>query len=156
VADRAQVAAAPRAPDRLLVLYAVVVLANYVAQVPYALDLYGSRVSLIGATLLLATLGWFLVGLTLAVRRARIGSIVLLAYAAAQVAFYGATDLLGTLFGAGIPYQLLHARDAIVCMAFVAGDFSLVASLLWLVAAARSWLRRSPPTGLGSNVGHDR
>lgn len=147
--DRPKVAKSGKS-DRLLTLHAVVVLANYLAQIPYAVDLYGLRVSLMGATLLLATLAWFLLGLTLVVRRVRLGTVVLLVYSVAQVAFYTATEVLGTLHGAGLPYQLLHARDAIVWMTFVVGDLNFVFAVIWLAAFVWSRLRRSDSDGSGS------
>jgi hypothetical protein len=49
----------------------VVVLANYAAQVPYALHLYGTHVNPSGVVLLLTTLAWFPAGVVLHQRRRR-------------------------------------------------------------------------------------
>ncbi|MGH2511411.1 MAG: hypothetical protein ACRDGQ_01850, partial [Candidatus Limnocylindrales bacterium] len=63
-----------------LVAYAVVVLANYGAQVPYALHLYGLRFNPAGALLLGATFAWFAVGFGLLWLQRQPGYWILLGY----------------------------------------------------------------------------
>ena len=113
--------------------YAAVVLLNYAAQVPYAIDLYGMHLSLAGAALLGATLLWFLVGLTALAGGSRTGYVVLTTYAAAQVAFYFHGQVLLAFAGYGMPYSLTHARDAIVWAVFVIGDVNFLAAAVTLV-----------------------
>jgi hypothetical protein len=128
----------------VLSVYAIAVVANYAAQVPYVLDLYGTRFSGAGVALLLATLAWFLIGLVLYTRGMPFGSLVLMGYVVAQVAFYTLTDVLGEVAGAGLTFQLAHARDSVVWIAFVAGAINFIAALALLAVFVRS-ARRSPP-----------
>ena len=125
---------------RPLIAYAAIVLANYAVQVPYALDLYGMHVSRTGTLLLGATFAWFVVGLALFLRGRRAGYWVLLAYVVAQLAFYVHGDVLLTFAGYGLPYQLTHARDAVVWAAFLIGGLDLVAAAItlgWLLVRRR-------------------
>lgn len=117
---------------RPLVAYVAIVLANYLVQVPYDLDLYGWHLSASGALLLGVTFAWFIVAIALLMRRSPLGYWVLLAYVATQVAFYVHGDVLLTLVGYGLPYQLTHARDPIVWLAFLVGGLNLVAAVLML------------------------
>jgi hypothetical protein len=128
----------------VLSIYAIAVVANYAAQVPYDLDLYGARFGGAGVALLLATLAWFMIGLVLYKRGMPVSALVLLGYVVAQVAFYTLTDVLGEFAGAGLTFQLLHARDAVVWIAFVAGAINFLAALALLAVFVRS-ARRSPP-----------
>ena len=114
---------------RLLRVYAAIVLLNYAAQVVYAADLYGSHVNPRGAALLGATLVWFLIGYGGLVARSRAGYVVLVAYAAAQVAFYVHGQVLLAFFGYGLPYNLTHARDIVVWLVFVIGDVNFIAAI---------------------------
>jgi hypothetical protein len=126
----------------VLSVYAIAVVANYAAQVPYDLDLYGGRFSGAGVALLLATLAWFLIGLVLYTRGMPFGSLVLMGYVVAQVAFYTVTDVLGEVAGAGLTFQLAHARDSVVWIAFVAGAINFLAALVLLALFVRA-ARRS-------------
>lgn len=120
-----------------LLVYAAFILINYAAQVPYALDLYGLRINPVGTLLLGATFVWFIIGMTLLWQRRWPGYWILLAYVIAQILFYLRTDILGSFTGSGLPYQLFHARDAIVWLAFVAGDLNFLAALGALVYLLR-------------------
>jgi hypothetical protein len=123
------------------------VLVNYLLQVPYVLDLYGTTFSRSGALLLGATFVWFLAAWGLSVSDRRAGYWLLLAYVAAQVLFYGLTDVGGILRGFGLPYQLTHARDPIVLAAFIAGAVNFVAAVVtlgWLIARRRTILVSMP------------
>ncbi len=110
--------------------FSTVVLANYVAQVPYAVDLYGTHLNWLGVLLLAATLAWFAIGAWLYGTGGRLGYPLLLAFVAAQVLFY-LHSLLLSFAGGGLLYQLTHARDPIVWLAFFIGDLNLVAALLF-------------------------
>lgn len=120
----------------VVVAYAAVVGFNYAMQVPYAIDLYGLRFSRPGALLLGATLAWFVAALWLYATGRRGGRPILVAFVFVQVVFY-THDVLMTLAGHGLGYQLTHARDSIVWLAFVAGAANLVAAtavVVWLAA----------------------
>ncbi len=71
-----------RAP--IIWIYSVIVIANYAAQVPYALHLHGLAFSRPGALLLGATLLWFIVALRLFLKGQRLGYWLLLACAITQ------------------------------------------------------------------------
>jgi hypothetical protein len=121
--------------------YAAIVLLNYAAQVPYAADLYGTHLNVAGAALLGATLAWFLVGLWGLADGRRAGYLVLLAYAATQVAFYFHGQVLLAFVGYGMVYALTHARDGVVWAVFLVGDLNFVAAVgaaAYLVVRRRS------------------
>ena len=125
--------------------YGAAVVANYAAQVPYTLDLYGGAVSVRGAALLGATLLWFLAAIGLLAAGRRVGWWLLVAYAVAQALFYLHNEVVLAFAGYGLPYNLAHARDAVVWLAFVAGFVNSVAAVAFLAYAAREWrlVRRS-------------
>jgi hypothetical protein len=118
-------------------LYAAVVIANYGAQVVYALHLYGTTLSRSGALLLGATLAWFLIALSLYRAGKRAGYWLLLAYAAVQFLFYFNAEIIGTLVGAGLPYQLGRTDDPIIWLTFLVGDLNFVAAAGVLVYLLR-------------------
>lgn len=124
---------------RPLLAYAAVVVLNYAAQIPYALDLYGLHVSVPGTLLLGATLVWFLVALGGFARSRPWGLALLTAYAATQAAFYFRNLVLLTANGFGFLYNLAHARDGIVFWVFVIGDVNFVAACLALAYLGANW-----------------
>lgn len=118
--------------------YALVVLLNYLAQIPYNLDLYRGRYSPTGALLLGLTFAWFVCGYLLFLSGRRLGFWILLAYAVVQVVFYLYGDVVLAFAGYGLPYQLTHARDTIVWLVFLVGDANFVAAALVLVHLVRA------------------
>lgn len=128
---------APRPMPRAVRWYAAAVLLNYAAQVPYNLDLYGGAVSARGAALLGGTLLWLLAAVALLAAGRRAGWWLLVAYAGVQTAFYLNGEVLLAFAGYGLPYHLLHARDPVVWLTFVAGIANFAAAIAFLVYAAR-------------------
>ncbi|MDP9223559.1 MAG: hypothetical protein M3P18_06830 [Actinomycetota bacterium] len=124
-----------RAP--IIWIYAVSVIANYVAQVPYTIHLYGTAFSRSGALLLGATLLWFIVALRLFLNRRRLGYWLLLAYAITQALFYVNGELVLAFAGYGLPYHLSHTADLIVWLAFVVGDLNFIAAIAVVVYLLR-------------------
>lgn len=137
-----------RAP--IVRIYTVAVIANYVAQVPYALHLYGAAFSRTGALLLGGTLLWFLVALRLFLNGRRIGYWLLLAYAVIQVLFYIDGEVILAFVGYGLPYHLSHTQDLIVWLTFLIGDLNFIAAVamtVYLLTRRRALLRASSPDG---------
>jgi hypothetical protein len=126
--------------------YVVVVCANYIAQVVYALHLYGSSFGRTGALLLGGTLVWFLAAVGLFRAGRPIGYWVLLAYALAQFVFYFVTEVILGFAGYGLPYHLSQTQDPIVWLAFVIGDLNFLAASIVIVYLLR---RRQAFTGSG-------
>jgi hypothetical protein len=120
-----------RAP--IIWIYAVTVIANYAAQVPYTLHLYGTAFSHSGALLLGATLLWFIVALRLFLKGRRLGYWLLLAYAIIQALFYMDGELILAFAGYGLPYHLSHTGDLIVWLTFVVGDLNFIAAIAVVV-----------------------
>ena len=110
-------------------IYAAAVLANYAAQVPYNLHLYGGAFSRTGALVLGATLVWFLVAAALYRAGRRAGYWLLLSYAAVQVIFYLNNEVLLAFAGYGLPYHLAHTDDLLVWVVFVIGDLNFLAAV---------------------------
>jgi hypothetical protein len=111
----------------------VIVLANYAAQVPYAVDLYGMRVNPSGVVLLLITLAWFVAGVALLGRGSRVGYWLLVSFLAVEFAFYFHGQILGMSHGFGLIYSIVHAHDMVVRIVFLIGDLNFVAAGYFLV-----------------------
>jgi hypothetical protein len=127
-------------PDRrpLLVLVGLV-LANYLAQIPYTLHLYGLSASPRGALLLGATLVWFVAGATLHWRGRAAGYWLLLSFLAVEVVFYFRNEVLLIPAGYGMPYHLTHARDPLLWVVFLIGDVNFLAAgcFVWYLLRER-------------------
>jgi len=146
-----QVMSTRRQPARapIVRLYALSVVANYVAQVPYALHLYGMAFSRSGAFLLAGTLVWFVVGYNLFLTGRRSGYWLMLAYALTQSFFYLNSEVLLSFEGYGLPYHLGHTQDPIVWLTFVIGDLNFLAALamtVYLLSRRRTLLGVPLPT----------
>jgi hypothetical protein len=118
---------------RIVWIYAVAVIANYVAQVPYTLHLYGTEFSRTGALLLGATLAWFIVAMRLFLNARRLGYWLLLAYAIVQTLFYLDGEVVLAFAGYGLPYHLSHTGDPIVWLTFLIGDLNFIAAVATVV-----------------------
>ena len=57
----------------------------------------------------------------------------LVAYAAAQVAFYFHGQVVLAFAGYGMPYSLTHARDALIWAVFLIGDVNFLVAAIALV-----------------------
>ena len=142
--------------SRILLGYAFVVALNYVAQVPYALHLYGTRVNPTGVVLLGITLAWFAVAWLAFRRRRPWGFWLLLGYALAQVLFYLNSEVVQSLRGFGLPYHLLRTADPIVWWTFLVGDLNFVAACAAVIVLVRSRLaadRQSPAPRRAAETG---
>ena len=121
-----------------------VVLANYLAQIPYYLDVYyfphHAAPNLPGLLLLLATLVWFMVGYVWLARAGRAGYWVLLSFLVVEVGFYMHNMVIQVLNGYA-PFFHLQARDPILFVVFAIGYLNLLAGLYFL--AFLLWHRRT-------------
>lgn len=145
-----------RAP--IVRIYTVAVIANYAAQVPYALHLYGTAFSGGGALLLGATLLWFIVAQRLFLNGRRAGYWLLLAFSITQAVFYIDGEVVLALAGYGLPYHLSHTQDLIVWLTFLIGDLNFIAAVamtVYLLTRRRELLGAALPTGLKSAIDRD-
>jgi hypothetical protein len=117
------------ARGRIVRVYVVTVIANYVAQVPYTIHLYGTAFSRTGALLLGATLVWFVVAMRLFLAGRRSGYWLLLAYAAIQTLFYLNGEVILAIEGYGLPYHLSHTQDLIVWLTEIVGVLNFLAAI---------------------------
>jgi hypothetical protein len=122
----------PRTGAGRLWLLLGIVLANYAAQVPYALHQYGLRFEPRGLALLAATLAWFLVGFVLLLARRAAGFWLLVAYLALDCVFYFHNGSLLIQEGFGIPYHLARFDDPLLWGVFFVGDVNVVAAAYFL------------------------
>lgn len=117
-------------------LMLVVVLADYVAQIPYYLDLYylphGALPSLPGTLALTVTLAWFLAGYVLLQRGSRVGYWVLLAFLAVEFAFYLWNNASQLAHGFQ-PFFHLHDRDPILAAVFAVGYLNFLTGACFIV-----------------------
>jgi hypothetical protein len=112
----------------------VVVLANYLAQIVYYLDLYYPRPPAVSGTALLGlTLVWFLVGYVGARRGWWMGRIILLAYLLSMVGFYVANTSELLVHGYGLLWHLQH-HDLPVRMVFSVGYLNMLVGALAVLA----------------------
>ncbi|MGB8645843.1 MAG: hypothetical protein WCF84_11445 [Anaerolineae bacterium] len=118
-------------PHALWVLFAAVI-ANYLAQIPYDLHLYGFSFNPRGVLLLGSTLVWFLVGFGLLVSRHALGYWLTLAFIAVQVVFYFNNEIILMFYGYGLLYHLTTFKDPIIWATEFIGDVNFVAAVYFL------------------------
>jgi len=120
-----------------------VVIANYLAQIPYTLHLYyfpHHVLPSVSATLLLgATLVWFLAGwglLSHGGRLARGGYWLLLAFLLVEVVFYAGNMLTQVTHGYP-PFMHLQQRDPVLWVVFAIGYLNLLGGVYFLYYLVR-------------------
>jgi hypothetical protein len=125
-------------------LVLVVVLANYIAQVPYTLHLYHKLPVGFGTLLLGTTLVWFLCGYVGLVLRLRLGYWILLSFLLAEVGFY-CWNMVNQVIHGFAPFFHLGNRDPILLTVFTIGYINQLAGvyfLYYLLRHRRSLLTR--------------
>ncbi len=136
-----------------LVVVFVVIVANYVAQVPYYLRLYyfphHASPAFWGTLALAATLAWFLVGFALLWRGRVAGYWLTLSFLVTETGFYLYNEINQLAHGFA-PFFHLGNPDPVLWMVFTIGYLNMVAGVLF-VAALVIWRRAltSPPIALG-------
>lgn len=102
----------------------IIVLLNYLVQIPYDIHLYHGRFNPEGVGLLLFTLFWFLSGFVLFMQNKKIGYWIFLSFLIVQFAFYFENEILLSFFGYGIIWHLFHVNDVVRWTAFFIGDLN--------------------------------
>lgn len=127
-----------------------VVLANYLAQIPYYLYLYyfphHAAPALVGSLLLGSTLVWFLTGYALLARGSRTGYWLLLSFLIVEVSFYLHNMVIQVAHGYA-PFFHLQNRDPLLFTVFAIGYLNLVAGvyfILFLLRHRRTLLAHRP------------
>ncbi|MEO7002918.1 MAG: hypothetical protein ABI068_13955 [Ktedonobacterales bacterium] len=120
-----------------------VVIANYLAQIPYYLHLYyfphHVPPSLSGSLLLGATLVWFLAGWLLLARGERLlraGYWLLLSFLLVEVVFY-ARNMLTQVTHGYPPFMHLQARDPVLWVVFAIGYLNMICGVYFLCHLVR-------------------
>jgi hypothetical protein len=132
-----------------LVVVFVVVVANYVAQVPYYLRLYyfphHAPPAFWGTLALAATLAWFLTGFALLWRGRIAGYWLTLAFLVTETGFYLYNEISQVAHGFP-PFFHLENRDPVLWAVFAIGYLNMVAGVVFIVAllAARRALTARP------------
>ena len=136
--------------QRRLFLWLVlaVVGANYLAQIPYYLDVYyfphGAPPALSGSILLGLTCVWFLVGyMRLAAGSAK-GYWLLLSFLVTEVFFYAHNMFIQVTHGYP-PFLHLLARDAILTIVFDIGYLNMLLGVCFIVYLLRHRRDLIPP-----------
>jgi hypothetical protein len=127
----------PRFSRPLLVLF-LVVLANYLAQIPYSLHLYGLNENPRGVVLLGTTFVWFLAGFWLLMRGKASGYWLTLAFLAVQFLFYFDNQIILMFYGYGLIYHLTHFDDPVIWAVELVGDVNFVVAAFFLYYLARN------------------
>ncbi len=112
--------------SRALLLLLVVVLANYLAQIPYDLHLYGSNVNPRGVFLLGLTFVWFVIGFWFLIQRRAIGYWLTLAFLVTQFVFYFNNEIVLMFYGYGLFFHLLNLKDKVIWAVELAGEINFV------------------------------
>lgn len=118
-----------------------VILANFIAQIPYTIHLYGVQ------RLVALTPGWFamlfvfllfLFGFIFLMRKNILGYWILFSFLLMEFLFYLYNETLGFLHGYGIIYHLTH-DDPLLKIVFLIGFLNLFASgyFLFLLLSKR-------------------
>lgn len=127
-----------------LVVVFVVVVANYVAQVPYYLRLYyfphHAPPALWGSLALAATLAWFLVGFALLWRGRAEGYWLTLSFLVVETGFYLYNEISQIAHGFP-PFFHLASPDPVLWTVFAIGYLNMVAGVAF-IAALIVWRRR--------------
>lgn len=116
---------------------AAVILANYAAQVPYGLHLYGSAAMEHGALPLLVTLAWFAGGLWLLILGRAAGYWLILSFLLTDFGFYMYNLIGGWVHGYGLFFHAWQFKDMILWTVFMIGYANLFAAGYLLVALIR-------------------
>lgn len=124
--------------ETFLWVVCVVVGANYIAQIPYGLHLYGLSAALRHSWPLLITLLWFVLGVVLVARRQTIGYWVLLTFIAVEFAFYLYNTVGEVVHGYGLFFHLWNP-DHLLAGVFAIGYLNLLAGayFLWYMLTQR-------------------
>lgn len=106
------------------------ILANFIAQIPYTIHLYGLP------RLVAVTPGWlamlvvfvlFVGGYVLLMRRNKLGYLLLLIFLLMEFIFYLFNEISGLIHGYGITYHVMH-DDLLLKIVFLIGFINLFAS----------------------------
>lgn len=113
--------------SKLNILF-VIVISNYLAQIPYNIHLYGGKYNPSGVLLLLFTLIWFLIGFILLRKKVMIGYWIFLSYLFTVFLFYFNSLIIMMFFGYGLIYHLMRFNDMILWWVFLIGDINFFAA----------------------------
>jgi len=123
-----------RRPVLWLWVPTAVVLANYAAQVPYGLHLYGPQAIARGSVPLLITLLWFVAGLWLLIRANAVGYWLTLSFLLADFGFYLYNLIGGWVHGYGLFFHVWQFNDLILWTVFMIGYANFLAAGFLLLA----------------------
>jgi hypothetical protein len=125
----------------LFVLF-LIVMSNYVAQIPYGIHLYHGHFNPVGVVMLLLTLAWFLAGFILFLKKTKIGFWLLLSFLSVEFLFYFHGQVVLAFFGYGLFYHLIRMQDAILWWVFFIGDVNFFAAGYYIYYL---WTKRDLP-----------
>lgn len=128
-----------RYPINRVAMYAILVVvgANYLAQIPYYLYLYflphRALPPLFGASLLVATFVWFLVGWLLLARRGSLtGYWLLLTFLLTEFIFY-VLNMANQVAHGFAPFFHLQNRDPLLFTVFAIGYLNMVGGFAFII-----------------------
>jgi hypothetical protein len=128
-------------------LATAIILANYAAQIPYSVHLYGARAFARGGFPLAITLLWFLTGLVLLTRRPVVGYWLTVCFLLADAGFYTFNVIGGAVHGYGPFFHLWTEQDPLLWTVFAIGYLNLVAAAYILLHLLRQGPRRRARDG---------
>lgn len=116
-----------------LIILFVIVIANFLAQLPYYFHQYHGAPSIIGSLMLFIVLLWFLVGFAWLWQKKIKGYVLLLAFLITEFLFYVSTQVTQYLSGKGILLYVLHPHDSVLFWVFLIGYINLFASGFYII-----------------------
>jgi hypothetical protein len=125
-------------PSFRLLVPSAIILANYVAQIPYDLHLYGTSVSARGGGVLVLTLMWFVAGLWLLLRGNPAGYWLTMSFLATDFGFYLYNLVGGWVHGYGLFFHVLRFSDPILWTVFMIGYANFFATGYLIVHLIRN------------------
>ena len=132
-----RISAVTRRQARWLWAPSAVILANYVAQVPYGIHLYGRAAPGHGWLFLLVTLAWFVAVFWLLIRRKAAGYWLTLSFLITDFDFYLFNVIAAWVHGFGLFFHAWQFRDPILWTVFMIGYANLFAAGFLLVLLIR-------------------
>lgn len=115
----------------VLIPLLVIVIGNYLGQIPYGIHQYHGRFNAIGTLVLFLTFVWFLLGYLLLRRNKMIGYWLLLSFLLVQCVFYFTNEVILSFYEYGILYHFLHSKDWILWIVFLVGDINFFAACFY-------------------------
>jgi hypothetical protein len=118
---------------KYLLILLVLVISNFIAQIPYYLHQYRAPPSILGSLLLLIVLGWFLLSFVWLWQGKTKGFIFIIGFLITEFLFYLSTQITQAISGKGILLHVINPNDTILFIVFGIGYLNLLVSGFFII-----------------------